>query len=118
MKLNNVYALLIIICCMAIPNVNLAQEQASEVTTGTENQDPPPEEDKYNNDESGGDGGGGGYSSGTIFQDSHRKNPTINADSPPDPNDIPIDGGVSILLAAGIGYGLKKYRESMRRIAV
>ena len=118
MKLNNVYALLIMICCMAIPNVTHAQEQTPEVSTETENQDPPPEEDKYNKDESDGGGGGGGYSSGTIFQDSHRKNPTVNAGSPPDPNDIPIDGGVSILLAAGIGYGLKKYRESRRRIDV
>ncbi len=68
MKLNNVYALLIMICCMAIPNVTHAQEQTPEVSTETENQDPPPEEDKYNKDESDGGGGGGGYSSGTIFQ--------------------------------------------------
>ncbi len=26
--------------------------------------------------------------------------------------DAPIDGGVGILLAAGIGYGIKKYREA------
>jgi hypothetical protein len=25
--------------------------------------------------------------------------------------DAPIDGGVSVLLAAGIGYGVKRYRD-------
>jgi hypothetical protein len=29
-------------------------------------------------------------------------------DPPPDPIDTPIDGGLSILLAAGVGYGVKK----------
>lgn len=32
------------------------------------------------------------------------------AQGPPDPNDTPIDGGLSLLLAAGVGYGVKKYR--------
>ena len=32
------------------------------------------------------------------------------AQGPPDPADTPIDGGLSLLLAAGIGYGVKKYR--------
>ncbi len=31
---------------------------------------------------------------------------------PPAPADVPIDGGLSLLLAAGIGYGIKKYRDS------
>ena len=30
---------------------------------------------------------------------------------PPDPNDVPIDGGISVLLAAGAAYGVKKYRD-------
>jgi len=37
---------------------------------------------------------------------------------PPDPSgdpDLPIDGGVGILLAAGIGYGIKKIREERNR---
>lgn len=29
-----------------------------------------------------------------------------------DVNDVPIDGGLSILLAAGIGYGANKVRKS------
>ena len=33
------------------------------------------------------------------------------AQGPPDPGDTPIDGGLSLLLAAGVGYGVKKYRE-------
>lgn len=31
----------------------------------------------------------------------------------PDP-DVPIDGGLSILLAGGIGYGIKKIRDSRK----
>ena len=33
------------------------------------------------------------------------------AQGPPDPNDSPIDGGLSLLLAAGVGYGVRKYRR-------
>lgn len=29
-------------------------------------------------------------------------------DFPPEVEDVPFDGGVSLLVAAGIGYGLKK----------
>lgn len=29
--------------------------------------------------------------------------------------DAPIDGGVGILIAAGVGYGIKKYKESNRK---
>ena len=37
---------------------------------------------------------------------------------PPDPCDqgCPIDGGLSFLLAAGVGYGVKKYREGRNKI--
>ena len=31
-----------------------------------------------------------------------------------DPDKCPIDGGLSVLLAAGVGYGVKKYRESRK----
>lgn len=34
---------------------------------------------------------------------------------PPDPQDIPIDGGLSLLLAAGAGYGIKKYRDAKKK---
>jgi hypothetical protein len=29
--------------------------------------------------------------------------------------DAPIDGGVGVLIAAGVGYGVKKYREANRK---
>ena len=29
--------------------------------------------------------------------------------------DCPIDGGLSVLLAAGVGYGVKKYREGRKK---
>ena len=29
--------------------------------------------------------------------------------------DAPIDGGLSLLLAAGVGYGVKKYRDSKKK---
>ncbi len=36
------------------------------------------------------------------------------AQGPPDPNDVPIDGGLSLLLAAGAAYGVKKYRDNKK----
>ena len=40
-----------------------------------------------------------------------------NTDITPDDPDAPIDGGVSLLLAAGIGYGIKKARDSQKKRA-
>jgi len=34
---------------------------------------------------------------------------------PPPVDDTPIDGGVTLLLAAGVGYGIKKYRDGKRK---
>ena len=34
---------------------------------------------------------------------------------PPDPNDVPVDGGIGFLLAAGAGYGVKKLRQARNR---
>jgi len=31
------------------------------------------------------------------------------AQGPTDPQDVPIDGGLSLLIAAGSAYGIKKY---------
>lgn len=31
-----------------------------------------------------------------------------------DTNDVPIDGGLSLLVAAGVGYGAKKIREKRK----
>jgi hypothetical protein len=39
--------------------------------------------------------------------------PCVNPDDP----GCPIDGGLSVLLAAGVGYGVKKYRESRKPVA-
>lgn len=42
-------------------------------------------------------------------------------DGPEDPNDpnqvpdIPLDGGVSLLVAAGVAYGIKKVRDSRKK---
>jgi hypothetical protein len=30
-------------------------------------------------------------------------------------DDVPLDGGLSLLLAAGVGYGVKKVRASRRK---
>ena len=32
-----------------------------------------------------------------------------------DPNSAPIDGGLSVLIAAGVGYGVKKIREKRKK---
>jgi hypothetical protein len=43
----------------------------------------------------------------------------VRAQDPGDPGgdpDAPIDGGVSLLVAAGIGYGIKKVRESRKGV--
>jgi hypothetical protein len=31
---------------------------------------------------------------------------------PGDPNDVPIDGGLSFLIAGGVGYGLYRLKKS------
>jgi hypothetical protein len=33
------------------------------------------------------------------------------AQGPPDPEDTPIDGGLSLLVLAGAAYGIKKYHN-------
>lgn len=38
----------------------------------------------------------------------------VMAQDPGDNPDAPIDGGVSLLLAAGVGYGVKKYRDGRK----
>jgi hypothetical protein len=35
--------------------------------------------------------------------------------TPGDPDSAPIDGGLSLLIAGGVGYGVKKLREKRRR---
>lgn len=36
---------------------------------------------------------------------------------PVNPTDVPLDGGASLLLAAGAAYGLKRLRQSKRNAA-
>ncbi len=35
--------------------------------------------------------------------------------NPADDPDLPIDGGVTVLIAAGIGYGIKKIRDERKK---
>lgn len=47
-------------------------------------------------------------------QTSSSSNPPVDPAGPPPPNDAPIDGGITLLLAAGAAYGVKKYRDSRK----
>ena len=43
----------------------------------------------------------------------------VNAQPPdgdPDPDEIPLDPGSWVLVAAGVGYGVKKWKDSRRQI--
>lgn len=48
-----------------------------------------------------------------------RRNPPPPPDNPQDTKttDIPLDGGLGILLAAGVGYGVKRIREERKKRA-
>ena len=42
--------------------------------------------------------------------------PAMAQDNFPDPpDDIPVDGGITLLLAAGAGYGAKKLRDNRKK---
>lgn len=46
----------------------------------------------------------------------------LGAYAQPDPEgdpdaEVPIDGGVGLLLAAGVGYGIKKWRDEKQKAA-
>ncbi|MEO6721242.1 MAG: hypothetical protein ABIN67_12805 [Ferruginibacter sp.] len=47
-----------------------------------------------------------------LPQPTKAQGPTDPAGDP----DLPIDGGVSILIAAGVGYGVKKYRDERKKL--
>ena len=40
---------------------------------------------------------------------------SAQVDPPPDPVDTPIDGGLSVLLGAGVVYGIKKVKERRKK---
>jgi len=42
----------------------------------------------------------------------HAQPPDFGGD---DVNDVPIDGGLSLLVAAGVGYGIKKAKGSRKK---
>ncbi len=35
-----------------------------------------------------------------------------------DVNDVPVDGGLSLLVAAGVGYGAKKLRDKRKGTSI
>jgi hypothetical protein len=37
------------------------------------------------------------------------------APTPPDPNDVPLDGGLSLALAAGAGYLVKRRHDARKK---
>lgn len=41
--------------------------------------------------------------------------PNPGCDPAIDPTCVPIDGGLSLLIAAGVGYGVKKVRDSRKQ---
>ena len=41
----------------------------------------------------------------------------VQAQDPGPGPDVPIDGGLSLLIAAGVGYGIKKYRNERKKNA-
>ncbi len=55
---------------------------------------------------------------GTLFLAITLLPSTTFAQNPADPAadpDLPIDGGVSLLVAAGVGYGIKKYKDERKK---
>ncbi len=53
------------------------------------------------------------FTCGMVWADNSVGDPTV-----PDENavtSIPLDGGVSLLIAAGVAYGAKKYREHKKQ---
>jgi hypothetical protein len=51
----------------------------------------------------------------SLSQKSLAQNDPNGIDPPPDPVDTPVDGGLSILLAAGIAYGAKKGYDNRKK---
>lgn len=38
----------------------------------------------------------------------------LDTENGPDPGDVPVDGGISLLLSAGVAYGIHKRRAPQR----
>lgn len=57
----------------------------------------------------------GVFAQGVGGGDNTAGSPGDDPNDKPDPEiPIPLDGGVSILIAAGVGYGAKKYRDYLK----
>ena len=51
----------------------------------------------------------------TFLPQASSGQPPLPPDPIDNPADIPIDGGLSILLAAGVGYGAKKINDQRKK---
>lgn len=49
------------------------------------------------------------------FADQNGPSATAPPSLPQDPVDVPIDGGVSVIIGAGVLYGLKKVRDQRKK---
>ena len=56
--------------------------------------------------------------SGTTPDPNTTSGTTPDPNGPAPPNDVPIDGGLAVLLAAGVGYGVKRYRRMSYELGV
>jgi hypothetical protein len=87
MKKSFIIALVLAFTVAITPYIALAEEEVQQ----TETVEPPPIDEADGGDEN---------------------------DPPPPPDDedpdAPIDGGLGILIAGGIGYGIKKYRSAKK----
>lgn len=50
------------------------------------------------------------FSLSVFAQPSNKTTPIVNTPTPPAPS-IPIDGGIGFLVAAGVGYGVSRFRK-------
>lgn len=57
-----------------------------------------------------------GFLAGSLLA-AHAQTPGTGGPQPsaPDPTQVPIDGGASLLLASGVAYGLKRLRTRRAR---
>ena len=46
--------------------------------------------------------------SGLFAQDGE----LLDTENGPDPGDVPVDGGISLLLAAGVAYGASRWKKA------
>lgn len=117
---------LVIVCLFSGLSLSIAQneqEQQQPGQNGIESTNPIQTEDQNTSNPSN-DAFGESFDGEPIESEEDYSNPfdentfeegdIVGSDAPPfDPDDpdVPIDGGIGLLLAAGAGYGLKKIRD-------